>query len=149
MPTIRKALITEFGDESKVAVVEGDIADPSAGEVQVQVEFSGFSGSDINMRRGTYPFQKKAPLTPGYCLVGRVHANGAGCTKFQRGDQVACLSIYGAEAELVNLPEKYLAAVPPGVDLQQATALILDWNTAYGMVMHAAQVKAGQKVFVH
>lgn len=62
---------------------------------------------------------------------------------------MACLSIYGAEAELVNLPEKYLAAVPPGVDLQQATALILDWNTAYGMVMHAAQVKAGQKVFVH
>jgi NADPH:quinone reductase-like Zn-dependent oxidoreductase len=149
MPTIKKALITEFGDESKVTVVEGDIPAPSANEVQVQVEFSGFSGADINMRRGTYPFQKKAPLTPGYCLVGQVNANGTGCTKFQRGDQVACLSIYGAEAELINLPEKYLVPVPPGVDSKEATALVLDWNTAYGMVVHAARVKAGQKVFVH
>jgi NADPH:quinone reductase-like Zn-dependent oxidoreductase len=149
MPTIKKALITEFGDESKVTVVEDDIPAPSANEVQVQVEFSGFSGADINMRRGTYPFQKKAPLTPGYCLVGQVNANGAGCTKFQRGDKVACLSIYGAEAELINLPEKYLVPVPPGVDSKQATALVLDWNTAYGMVAHAARVKAGQKVFVH
>ena len=98
MPTIRKALITEFGDESKVAVVESPIPAPSGKEVQVLVEFSGFSGADINMCRGTYPFQKKAPLTPGYCLVGRVHVNGAGCTRFQRGDLVACLSIYGVEA---------------------------------------------------
>ena len=149
MPTIRKALITEFGDESKITIAEGDIPGPSAEEVQVEVEFSGFSGADINMRRGTYPFQKKAPLTPGYCLVGRVHANGADCKRFQRGDLVACLSIYGAQAELVNLPEKYLVPVPPEIDLQQATALVLDWNTAYGMVVHAARVVAGQKVFVH
>ena len=142
-------MITEFGDESKVIVVEGDIPAPSANEVQVRVEFAGFSGADINMRRGTYPFQKKAPLTPGYCLVGQVNANGAGCAKFQRGDQVACLSIYGAEAELINLPEKYLVPVPPEVDSKQATALVLDWNTAYGMVVNAARVREGQKVFVH
>jgi synaptic vesicle membrane protein VAT-1 len=149
VPTIRKALITEFGDESKVTVVDGDLPPPSANEVQLQVEYSGFSGADINMRRGTYPFQKKAPLTPGYCLVGRVHATGAQSSRFQPGDLVASLSIYGAEAELVNLPEKYLIPVPAGIDPAQATALILDWSTAYGMVMHAARVKPGQKVFVH
>jgi NADPH:quinone reductase-like Zn-dependent oxidoreductase len=66
MPTIRKALITEFGDESKVVVVDEGIPAPLAKEVQVRVEFSGFSGADINIRRGIYPFQKKAPLTPGY-----------------------------------------------------------------------------------
>jgi NADPH:quinone reductase-like Zn-dependent oxidoreductase len=82
----------------------------------VSVEFSGFSGADINMRRGTYPLQKKPPLTPGYCFVGQVHENGPGSTKFQRGDRVACLSIYGAEAELINVPEKYLVPIPPGVD---------------------------------
>ena len=104
---------------------------------------------DINLRRGVYPFQKKAPLIPGYCVVGRVRTDGTGCTKFQPGEQVSFLSIYGAEAELINVPEKYLVPLPADIDRKQATALILDWNTAYGMVAHAAQVKAGQKVFVH
>jgi NADPH:quinone reductase-like Zn-dependent oxidoreductase len=149
MPAIRHASITKYGDESNVVVVDGSISDPPAGEVQVAVEYSGFSGADINMRRGTYPFQKKAPLTPGYCLIGRVQVNGPGCTRFQPGDRVASLSIYGAEAQLINLPEKYLVPVPAGIDLAQATALILDWNTAYGMLTHAARVRAGQKIFVH
>src|SRR5207248_8021091 len=54
-----------------------------------------------------------------------------------------------AEAELINVPEKYLVSVPVGIDSQQATAVILDWSTAYGMVMRAGHVEAGDKVFVH
>ena len=149
MAMIQKALITGFGDESKITVVQEEIPAPSANEVQVEVEFSGFSGADINMRRGTYPMQKKPPFTPGYCFVGRVTANGSGSSKFRIGTRVACLSIYGAEAELINVPEKYLVSVPEGIDSQQATALILDWSTAYGMVMRAATVEAGDKIFVH
>ena len=149
MAIIQKALINGFGDESKITVVQEEIRAPSANEVQVEVEFSGFSGADTNMRRGTYPMQKKPPFTPGYCFVGRVSANGSRSTKFRIGSRVACLSIYGAEAELINVPEKYLVSVPEGVDSQRATAVILDWNTAYGMVMRAARVQAGDKVFVH
>src|SRR5947207_10318713 len=149
MAMIQKALITGFGDESKITVVQEEIPATSANEVQVEVEFSGFSGPDINMRRGTYPMQKKPPFTPAYCFVGRVTANGSGSSKFRIGTRVACLSIYGAEAELINVPEKYLVSIPEGIDSQQATALILDWSTAYGMVMRAGHVEAGDKVFVH
>jgi len=53
MAMIQKALITGFGDESKITVVQEEIPAPSANEVQVEVEFSGFSGADINRRRGT------------------------------------------------------------------------------------------------
>src|SRR5947207_14603092 len=102
---IQKALMTGFGDESKIAVVQEEIPAPSANEVQVEVEFSGFSGADINMRRGTYPMQKKPPFTPGYCFVGGVTANGSGDAKFRIVTRVAGVSIYGAEAELINVPE--------------------------------------------
>jgi len=85
MATIKKALITEFGDESKIRVVEAEIGEPAKGEVQLQVEFSAVSGADINMRKGIYPFQKKAPLTPGYSVVGKVLAKAAGCKKFNVG----------------------------------------------------------------
>ncbi len=149
MPKIKKVLITEFGDESKLAIVESDIAEPAAGEVQIAVEYSVVSGSDVNMRRGTYPFQKKAPLTPGYSVVGKVRLNGKGCSKFHVGDRAACLSKYEGQAELVNLPERFLIPVPEGADPKLAVALVLDWVTAYQMLHHAAKVKPGQRTFVH
>jgi NADPH:quinone reductase-like Zn-dependent oxidoreductase len=147
--TIRKVVISEFGDESKVNVVTAEIQDPEPKHVQVKVIYSGFAGADVNMRKGIYPLQKKAPLTPGYCLVGTVAQNGKGATAFQKGDLVASLTTYDAEAELANVPEKYLVPVPKGLDLQQATALVLDWNTAYAMVKHSANVRKGQRVFIH
>jgi NADPH:quinone reductase-like Zn-dependent oxidoreductase len=149
MYKIKKVLITEFGDESKLAVVEADIAEPAAGEVQVAVEYSVVSGSDVNMRRGTYPFQKKAPLTPGYSVIGKVRLNGKGCSEFEVGCRVACLSKYEGQAELVNLPERFLIRVPEGADPKLAVALVLDWVTAYQMLHRAAQVKSGQRIFVH
>jgi synaptic vesicle membrane protein VAT-1 len=106
-------------------------------------------GCRCQMRRGTYPFQKKAPLTPGYSMIGAVLENGMGCTRFAPGTLVACLTIYGAQAERMNVPEKFVIPVPDGLDLRQATALILDWVTAYEMLERSARVTRGQRVFIH
>jgi synaptic vesicle membrane protein VAT-1 len=149
MAKIKKVLITEFGDENKLLIVEEDIPAPKTSEVQVAVEYSIVSGSDVNMRRGTYPFQKKAPLTPGYSVVGKVRTNGQGCSRFQVGERVACLSKYDGQAELINLPERFLVPVPRGADPKLAVALVLDWMTAYEMLYHTADVKSGQRIFVH
>jgi synaptic vesicle membrane protein VAT-1 len=62
---MKRVVITAFGDEGKLEIVESDLPDPSAGEVQLSVEYSIVCGSDVSMRRGTYPFQKKPPLSPG------------------------------------------------------------------------------------
>ena len=149
MTAIRKVLITEFGDESKLAVVKGDLPDPSPGEVQLSVEYSVVAGSDVNMRRGIYPLQRKAPLTPGYSVLGTVRLNGKGCSKFKIGERVACLSKYDGQAELINLPQRFLVRVPQGVDPKAAVALVLDWMTAYEMLYRAAHVQSGHRIFVH
>lgn len=149
MAKIKKVVITAFGDESKLAIVESDLPDPDSGKVQLSVEYSIVCGSDVNMRRGTYPLQRKPPLTPGYSVIGKVRVNGKGCSKFTIGDRVACLSKYEGQAELINLPEKYLVRVPDDVDGKAAVALILDWVTAYEMLHRVAHVKPGQTMFVH
>src|SRR5271170_1349909 len=146
---MKKVVIVAFGDESKLAIVESNLPDPGSAEVQLSVEYTIVSGSDVNMRRGTYPLQKKPPLTPGYSVIGVVRLNGQDCSKFKIGDRVACLSKYEGQAELINLPEKYLVRVPDGIDRKAAVALILDWVTAYQMLHRAAHVTAGQKIFVH
>ncbi|KAI2464819.1 protein indc11 [Annulohypoxylon bovei var. microspora] len=149
MTASRKVVITEFGGVDVLRLVDDICPHPPAGHIQIAVEYAGFNGGDVGMRKGIYPFQKKAPLTPGYCLVGTVRANGEGCNEFKVGDVVGVLTKYDADAELVNQPEKYAIKIPDGVDHRQATAMILDWLTAFAMVKHTAKITRGQKVFVH
>lgn len=149
MTAIRKAVISAYGDESNISVVDATLPSPPSNQVQCKILYSGFGGSDINMRHGTYPLQKSPPLTPGYSFVARVTTNGPSSSRFRPGDLVACLSVYDGDSTFVNMPEKHLVPVPSGLDPAQATALILDWNTAYGMVYQSAKVSAGQKVFIH
>ena len=146
---IRKVLISSHGDPSVVSVVTAPIDPPARGEVQVKVLYSGMGGADILMRQGIYPMQKKAPLTPGYVFIGRVHRTGEQSKQYSIGDLVGCLSVYDGQAELCNQPEKYLIPVPEGLDLQQAAALILDWSTSYGLAYRAAKITPGKRVFIH
>jgi NADPH:quinone reductase-like Zn-dependent oxidoreductase len=148
--TIRKVQFAAADGPQVVSVVTAQIAAPSAGEVQMKVLYAGMGGADIQMRTGNYPQQKDAAgLTPGYSLVGRVLQNGTGCSKFSPGDLIACLTMYDAEAELCNFPEKYLIPVPEGLDLRQAVAMVTDWTTAYGMAYRSASIKNGTRVFIH
>jgi NADPH:quinone reductase-like Zn-dependent oxidoreductase len=147
--SMRKVLIPEFGGPSVVSVTTCTIAAPAANEVQIKVLYAGMSGTDMAMREGYYPMQRKAPLTPGYSLIGRVHQNGSSSSKYQVGDLVACLTVYDAQAEFCNQPEKYLIPVQEGLDLQQAVSLVLDWTTAYGLAYRTAKITGGQRVFIH
>ncbi|KAI8804850.1 chaperonin 10-like protein [Cladochytrium replicatum] len=147
--TIRKSLITNFGGPSCISVVSAELPGPAPHEAQIEVLYAGFSGADINMRNGKYPFQKSAPLTPGYCFVGTIVRKGSKCTHFDLGTTVVALTQYDSQAERINFPEKYLVPVPEGLDVRLAVALVLDWSTAYGMVYRAAKVSQGQRVFIH
>lgn len=150
MPTpITRVVFTKAGGPDIVQVVDAELPDPGKDEVQVKIIYSGFGGSDINMRNGTYPLQKGFPLHPGYTFVGRVFANGDGSSKFKPGDIVCALTMYGSEATFINVPEKYVVLLPAGLDPAKACALVLDWTTAYGMVHRSAEVKSGDKVFIH
>ncbi|EEY19351.1 indc11 [Verticillium alfalfae VaMs.102] len=150
MTTIRRALISGFGDASNVKIVTETIDAPGKNEVQVDVIYSGFSGADINMRLGVYPQQKTAPLYPGYCFVGRVAVNGRKSNRFRPGDLVGAVTVYDSEADKINVEEKYLVAVPPGVDTRSALAAVLDWNTAYGLVHRATTIVGqGKRIFIH
>ncbi|KAJ6445116.1 indc11-like protein [Purpureocillium lavendulum] len=146
--TTRKVVVTAFGEPSVLTVTTSPMAAPARGEVQVRVLYSGFSGADVNMRMGTYPMQRRAPLTPGYCFVGRV-ADPNGSADFRPGDMVTAVTVYDSQSELINVPENYLTPVPKNLDIRTACALSLDWNTAYGMVVRKAKVVPGQRVFIH
>ncbi|KAK1756777.1 protein indc11 [Echria macrotheca] len=161
MTSIRKAVITALSpthNPANLTITTTTLPSPTPSQAQLAVLYAGFSGADINMARGRYPLQRKAPLTPGYCLVGRVLTppSSSSSSEFKPGDTVAAVTVYDAQAERINVPTTHLVKVPDSLAgndlaLRQVTALALDWNTAFGMVYHTARehVGPGKRVFVH
>ncbi|KAJ5289548.1 uncharacterized protein N7443_009801 [Penicillium atrosanguineum] len=62
MATIRKVVITEFGDVNVVKIVETNCSPPAPGFVQIATEYSGFTAGDISMRKVLTKYDAQAEL---------------------------------------------------------------------------------------
>jgi len=146
---MKRVLIDHFGGPEVVKVVDTADPRPGPGEVRVKVLAAGVSLTDAQLRAGTYLGGPKPPFTPGYELVGTVEQLGPGCSRLQVGDRVGSLTVWGADAERVCVPEKYAVAVPEDLDPAEVVSLIFPYMTAYQMLHRTAMVQPGESVLVH
>lgn len=142
--------IAELIAPHRFRLVDGEIAAPAAGEVQVRVDAVGICGSDLHSYSegsvGDAPAQ--FPMVLGHEPAGTVVRVGEGVTGWQVGDRAAlepaiycyhceycragrhnvCSNIRflstpgnaGFFREFVNLPPANLLAIPPTVSLELA-----------------------------
>jgi len=127
---------------------EVTLAAPSAGEVRVAIEAAGIAFADIVMRQGLYP-GVKAPVTPGYDLIGRVEALGPGVEGLAVGDRVAGLTVTGSYASRRNVEARWLVPAPEGVAAETLVAGVLNGLTAWQMFHRIAVAQPGEWVLVH
>src|ERR1700758_4478992 len=146
---MKRVLIDQFGGPAVVKVVEDDDPQPCDGQARVRVLASGVSLSDAQMRAGTYLGGPKPPFTPGYELVGVVDQLGPGCSRLRVCDRVGVLTQWGANAELVCVPENYAVEVPDDLDPAEVVSLVFTYMTAYQMLHRAAKAKRGETLLVH
>jgi NADPH:quinone reductase len=149
MRTMKRVVVDRFGGPEALRVVEDDDPRPGPGKVCVRVLASGVSFTDALIRAGTYLGGPKPPFTPGYELVGVVEELGPGCSRLREGDRVGALTVWGANAERVCVPEKYAVEVPEDLDPAEVVSLVFPYMTAYQMLHRAARVKRGETVLVH
>lgn len=71
----------------------------------------------------------KPPFTPGYELVGVVEALGPGCKRLRVGNRVGSLTVWGADAERVCVPEAYAVEVPADLDPAEVVSLIFPYTS--------------------
>ena len=146
---MKRVVVDHFGGPEVLRVVEDDDPRPGPGEVRVRVLAAGVSFTDAQLRAGTYLGVPKPPFTPGYELVGVVEELGPGCSRLRVGDRVGALTVWGADAERVCVPEANAVEVPEDLDPAEVVSLVFTYMTAYQLLHRTARVKRGETVLVH
>lgn len=121
---------------------------PGAGEILLTVEATSLGFVDALVMRGLYQVQPPLPFTPGGEIVGRVEALGDGVTGFWPGQRIASWQFGGGLADLAIVRAASSVAVPDALDAVEASALILDFLTAYYGLFDRGHFRAGQSLLV-
>src|SRR5512146_2338814 len=143
---MKRVIVDHFGGPEVLRVLEADTPHPAPGEVRVRVLAAGVSFTDAQLRAGTYLGKPKPPFTPGYELVGVVEELGAGCSRLRVGDRVGALTVWGADAERVCVPEADAVEVPEDLDPAEVVSLVFPYMTAYQVLHRTARVTSGETV---
>jgi NADPH:quinone reductase-like Zn-dependent oxidoreductase len=146
---MKRVVVSRYGGPEVLRVEEEDDPLPGHGEVCIKVLAAGVSFTDSQLRAGTYFHAPKPPFTPGYELVGVVEKLGPGCSKLREGSRVAALTVWGACAERVCLPEVEAFEVPDDLDPALLVSLVFPYMTAYQLLHRVAMVHSGETVLVH
>ena len=147
---MKRVVVDHYGGPEVLKVVEADDPRPGPGEVRVRVLAAGVSFTDSQLRAGTYlPGAPKPPFTPGYELVGVVEELGPGCTRLHVGDRIGALTVRGADADQVCVPEAGAVEVPDDLDPAEVLSLVFTYMTAYQVIHRTAMAKHGETVLVH
>jgi NADPH:quinone reductase-like Zn-dependent oxidoreductase len=146
---MRRVVADRYGGPEVLRVIEDRDPRPGPGEVCVKMLAAGVSFTDAQLRAGTYLGVPRPPFTPGYELVGVVEELGPGCSRLRKGDRVGALTVWGAYAERVCVPEGNAVEVPDDLDPAEVVSLLFTYMTAYQVLHRVARVKGGETVLVH
>src|SRR3954463_15141239 len=131
---MKRVVVVHYGGPEVLKMVEGEDPRPGRGEVRVRVLAAGVSYTDAMLRVGSYLGVPKPPFTPGYELVGAVDELGPGCSTLRVGDRIGALTVWGADAERVCVPEENAVDVPEDLDPAEALSLVFTHMTAYQLL---------------
>jgi NADPH2:quinone reductase len=122
--------------------------EPGPGQVLVKHVAVGLNFIDVYFRSGLY--KMPLPATPGMEAAGTVISVGSGVTSFAAGDRIAyCSAPVGAYAEKRIMPADRLVRLPPGIDFEDAAAMMMAGMTAYYLIHRTYRVDAGDTILVH
>lgn len=127
--------------------VEIETPTPGPGQILIRHQAIGINFIETYQRTGLYPV--KLPAIPGGEAAGVVEAVGDGVTRFKVGDRVATTNAGGAYAEASLVRADRAIAIPDGISVETAAAVLLKGMTTEAFVCRTYPVKAGETVLVH
>lgn len=153
---MKAIILTEAGSPDNLKLQNLDTPQPKEDEVLINIKVISINPVDIKTRKGgalLAGLQQDPPVILGWDVAGDVTAVGSGVTKFKKGDKVfGMINFPGrgkAYAEYATAPEAHLAHIPDNSNYEEAAATTLASLTAWQVLVHQAEIQAGQRVLVH
>ena len=147
--TMRYVAAREPGPPDVLAIAEGPLPQPKAGEVLIEVSHAGVNRPDCAQRAGTYPPPPGASPIIGLEVAGTIVACGAGVTSWRNGDAVCALTPGGGYAEFCTTPAGFCLPIPTGLTALEAASLPENYFTVWNNVIDRGRLKRGEKLLVH
>ena len=144
---MRAIRIDAFGGPEVLRLADVPDPVPGNGEIVVRCEASGINYLDTYHRTGLYP--NPLPFVPGMEGAGVVTAAGPEVRLFSIGDRVAWTSAIGSYAASVKMAAEKAVAVPEGVELRTAAAVMLQGMTAHYLTTSTFPLAKGHTCLVH
>lgn len=146
---MRQIWISRHGGPEVLLKKESPDPTPKAGEVLIDVRASGVNFADVLARLGKYPDAPPPPCVPGFETAGFVLSVGNEVTSFKPGDRVLAAPFFGGYTDRLVAREEHVVALPDEVCFESATALPVQYATAYQLVHVTARLSKAETVFIH
>jgi len=147
--TMRHIAAREPGPPDVLALVEGPVPQPTAGEVLIAVRYAGVNRPDCLQRAGGYPAPPDASPILGLEVVGTIVARGENVRSWRIGDTVCALTPGGGYAEYCTTPAGFCLPMPKGLTQLEAGSLPETYFTVWNNLFDRGRLKCGETVLIH
>jgi NADPH:quinone reductase len=127
-----------------------EVAEPVAGpgQVVVRVRAASVNFPDALIIEGKYQIRPELPFSPGSELAGEVVAVGEGVTRVRPGDRVAAMTLWGAFAQRIAIPQENVVPLPAALPFDLASALLMTYGTCWHALVERGAIAPGETVLV-
>jgi NADPH:quinone reductase len=146
---MRAIVVSQHGGADVLRPADVPAPQPGPGQLLVDLAAAGVNFMDIYQREGRPPYASNLPYVPGAEGAGTVVAVGPDVAGFAVGDRVAWTGVPGCYAEQVLVPATAAVAVPDGMELAAAAAVMLQGMTAHYLCSSTYPVAHDDPVVIH
>ena len=146
---MRQIVTTRNGGVEVLKVEEVPDPRPRKGQVLIHVRAAGLNFADILARQGLYPDGPKKPCVMGYEVAGVVEEVGEDVDPNLLGKSVVAMTRFGGQSEKVVVGANQIFEKPEALSFEQATAIPVNYLTAYALLVVMGGLKSGESVLIH
>jgi NADPH:quinone reductase-like Zn-dependent oxidoreductase len=152
---MKAIVLKEFGGIDQLLMTDIALPEILENELLIEVKAISINPVDVRTRRGMAMadhLKHNNPLILGWDISGIVADTGTKVFKFKKGDSVfGMVNFLGhgkGYAEYVAAPEKHIARRPLNISHEEAAAATLAALTAWQLLVHYANIKAGDRILI-